>query len=59
MMTTLLVAPIAIVAGALVLGEALPVRAYFGFGLLAVGLIVLDGRLLRRKKPLAPAVPPG
>lgn len=46
-LTTLLVAPVAIVLGALVFGEALPLRAYGGFALLALGLLVLDGRLLR------------
>jgi drug/metabolite transporter (DMT)-like permease len=62
MLTTLLVAPVAIVAGAVLLGEALPGRAFAGFGLLAVGLVVLDGRVIARlfgpKKPLAPAAPP-
>jgi drug/metabolite transporter (DMT)-like permease len=47
MLCTLLVAPVAIVLGAIVLGEALPLRAYTGFGLLALGLIVLDGRLIK------------
>lgn len=47
MLCTLLVAPVAIVLGAIVLGEALPLRAYTGFGLLALGLIILDGRLLK------------
>jgi len=50
MLCTLLVAPVAIVLGALVLGEALPLRAYAGFGLLALGLVTLDGRLLQRGK---------
>jgi drug/metabolite transporter (DMT)-like permease len=47
MLCTLLVAPVAIILGAIVLGEALPLRAYTGFGLLALGLIILDGRLLK------------
>ncbi|MDX8352024.1 DMT family transporter [Cognatiyoonia sp. IB215182] len=47
MLVTLLVAPVAIVLGALVLGEALPLRAYAGFALLALGLIIIDGRLLQ------------
>lgn len=59
LLTTLLVAPVAILAGTLILGEALPGRAYLGFALLVIGLAVLDGRILRRKKPLAPAAPPG
>lgn len=55
-LVTLLVAPIAIVLGALVFGEALHPRAYLGFVLLACGLLVIDGRILRRlrfppKKP--------
>lgn len=45
MICTLLVAPVAIVLGALVLGEELAPRAYVGFALLALGLLVLDGRI--------------
>jgi drug/metabolite transporter (DMT)-like permease len=45
---TLLVAPVAIVLGAIVLQEKLPANAYVGFALLALGLILLDGRLVRR-----------
>lgn len=47
MLCTLLIAPIAILLGALVLGEALRPQAYAGFALLALGLSVLDGRLWR------------
>lgn len=47
MLCTLLVAPVAIVLGAVVLGEALALRAYIGFVLLAAGLIIIDGRLLK------------
>jgi len=47
MLVTLLVAPVAIVLGAIVLGEALPLRAYAGFALLALGLVIIDGRLLQ------------
>jgi drug/metabolite transporter (DMT)-like permease len=53
MLVTLLVPPIAIVLGAVVLGETLHPRAYTGFALLALGLIILDGRAvdaLRRAK---------
>lgn len=50
MLVTLLIPPVAIVLGAAVLGEALPLRAYAGFAILAVGLLVLDGRLLRRAR---------
>lgn len=49
MICTLLVAPVAILLGAVVLGEALRPQAYLGFGLLALGLMVLDGRVLRRR----------
>lgn len=45
---TLLVAPIAIVLGAVVLGESLRPAAYLGFALLTLGLLVLDGRLVSR-----------
>ena len=53
MLVTLLVPPIAIVLGALFLGETLHPRAYLGFALLALGLVILDGRAvdaLRRHK---------
>lgn len=48
-LVTLLTAPIAILLGALILGEALPPRAYAGFALIAFGLLIIDGRLLPRK----------
>ena len=47
MLCTLLVRPVAIILGAVVLGEALPLRTYAGFALLALGLITLDGRLFK------------
>ena len=50
MLVTLLVAPVAIVLGAVVLGEDLPLRAYVGFGVLALGLIVLDGRIFKARQ---------
>ncbi|GFE63718.1 DMT family transporter [Litoreibacter roseus] len=55
MICTLLVAPIAILLGAIVLGEELQPQAYFGFALLVAGLMVLDGRIfhLMRRRPLA------
>ena len=55
-LVTLFVAPVAIVLGALVFDEALPLRAYAGFGLLALGLVILDGRLAARLLP-RPVVP--
>ncbi|UWQ20546.1 DMT family transporter [Jannaschia sp. W003] len=48
MLVTLLVAPVAIVLGAVVRGETLGPHALGGFAVLALGLLVLDGRLLRR-----------
>ncbi|QDC09546.1 DMT family transporter [Oceanicola sp. D3] len=51
LLVTLLIPPVAIGLGALVLDEALHPRAYAGFALLAAGLLVLDGRLLRRLRP--------
>jgi drug/metabolite transporter (DMT)-like permease len=48
MIVTLLIPPVAIVLGALVLGERLNPQAFFGFGLLAFGLLILDGRLVAR-----------
>ncbi len=54
MLVTLLVAPVAIVLGAIVLDETLRPAAYAGFGLLALGLMVIDGRAIalidRRKR---------
>ncbi len=47
MLCTLLVAPVAIILGAVVLGEALPLRAYIGFAILALGLVILDGRIFK------------
>ncbi|MBY6153054.1 DMT family transporter [Vannielia litorea] len=51
LLVTLLIPPVAIGLGALVLNEALHPRAYAGFALLALGLIVLDGRLWSRLRP--------
>ncbi len=48
-LVTLLVVPFAVLLGALVLHEALPHRAYGGFALIAAGLAIIDGRILRRK----------
>ena len=47
MLVTLIVPPVAILLGALVRGETLAPNAYFGFALLALGLLVLDGRIVR------------
>lgn len=45
LLVTLLVAPVAITLGAVVRDETLSANALFGFGLLALGLIILDGRV--------------
>ncbi|MGX9354293.1 DMT family transporter [Roseobacteraceae bacterium S113] len=49
MLVTLLIPPVAIVLGAWVRAESLPPQAYGGFALLALGLIVLDGRVFARR----------
>jgi len=48
LLVTLLIPPIAIGLGALVLGETLHPRAFVGFALLAMGLLVLNGAGRRR-----------
>ena len=40
---TLTIAPVAIVLGAIVRGEDLPLQAYLGFAFLAIGLLILNG----------------
>lgn len=47
MLVTLMIPPVAILLGALVLGERLAASAFAGFALLAVGLLILDGRVIR------------
>ena len=49
MLVTLLIPPVAITLGALVLGEALAPRAFIGFGLLALGLLILNGTIRSRR----------
>jgi len=53
LLVTLLVAPVAIILGVLIRGEELNASAYGGFALLALGLLILDGRLghALRKSP--------
>lgn len=59
MLVTLLIPPFAIVLGSIVLEETLPANAFAGLGLLALGLVILDGRIWRwfrrriLKKPVA------
>jgi drug/metabolite transporter (DMT)-like permease len=56
-LVTLLIVPTAVALGAVVRAETLPLSAYLGFGLIALGLVVIDARLLRRRKDLT--APPG
>ena len=58
LLVTLLVPPVAIVMGALFLGEAIGARDFAGLGFIALGLAAIDGRLLslfsaRRRLPTA------
>ena len=46
-LVTLLAPVTSVVLGALVLGETLSLRHIYGFGLIAAGLALIDGRLLR------------
>ncbi|WP_128253877.1 DMT family transporter [Falsirhodobacter deserti] len=54
-LVTLLVAPVAVLLGALVLDETLPPRAFVGFAAIGLGLLVLDGRILSRVARNRPA----
>lgn len=47
-LVTLGTVPVSVVLGTVVLGERLGVNAYIGFGFLALGLLVIDGRIVRR-----------
>lgn len=47
-LVTLIVPPIAVVLGAVFLAETLPIEAYLGFVLIALGMVIIDGRLVRR-----------
>ncbi len=48
MLVTLIIPPFAILLGALVRGETLEPQAFAGFALLALGLAIIDGRILKR-----------
>ncbi len=45
-LVTLMIAPVAVVLGALAYGEALPPMAYLGLGVLVVGMLVIQGRMV-------------
>lgn len=47
-LVTLLIPPFAILLGVFVLGEQLEQRHFLGMTLIAIGFLVIDGRLLRR-----------
>jgi drug/metabolite transporter (DMT)-like permease len=51
LLCTLIIPPVALVLGVAFLGEVLEPRAAAGFALIAAGLAVIDGRLLRRWRP--------
>ncbi|MEX0969805.1 MAG: DMT family transporter [Paracoccaceae bacterium] len=55
MLVTLLIPPFAIIFGAAVLTESLPTRSYAGLGLIAIGMLVLDGRVFHRLLHRRPA----
>ncbi|RMF38047.1 MAG: DMT family transporter [Alphaproteobacteria bacterium] len=55
MLVTLLIPVVSIALGAAVLGERLTQAAWIGFALLALGLMIIDGRLPRRLMGLLPA----
>ncbi|SLN41891.1 putative DMT superfamily transporter inner membrane protein [Aquimixticola soesokkakensis] len=62
-LVTLLVAPVSILLGTVFFGDVLPLDAYAGLALIAAGLIVIDGRLVRaltsaRKSPAQPSAQP-
>lgn len=49
MLVTLIIPPVSIIAGAVALGEALSANVFAGLGLLALGLLLIDGRLFARR----------
>lgn len=55
LLVTLLVPPVAILLGALLLGESLAPQDFAGLGLIALGLAAIDGRLLNLLRPPQPA----
>ncbi len=52
LLVTLLVPPVAVVVGALAMGESFGFHQLGGLALIAAGLAVIDGRVLARLKPL-------
>jgi drug/metabolite transporter (DMT)-like permease len=52
LLVTLIVPPVAILIGALLLGEVIAPRDFAGMALIALGLAAIDGRLLSVARPL-------
>jgi len=50
LLCTLIIPPIATLLAVMFLGETLEPQALAGFALIAAGLAVVDGRLLRRRR---------
>ncbi|MDU8926871.1 DMT family transporter [Alisedimentitalea sp. MJ-SS2] len=50
MLVTLIIPPVAIALGAWVRAEQITSGALMGFALIALGLVIIDGRLLRRRQ---------
>jgi len=48
MLVTLLIPPVAVTLSVIFLGEKLGLNAWLGFGIIAIGLAITDGRLLAR-----------
>ncbi|MEM8793380.1 MAG: DMT family transporter [Pseudomonadota bacterium] len=54
MLCTLMIPPIAILLGWLFLGERIGGQSFLGFSIIALGLLVVDGRILRLLRPSVP-----
>ena len=50
MLVTLLIPPVAIVLGVAARGETIAAEAFIGFGLLALGLLLIDGRMFAARR---------
>ena len=59
LLCTLMIPPVALVLGVAVLGERIEPQAMAGFGLIAAGLLVIDGRVLRIWRAAKAAPGPG
>lgn len=55
LLVPILTPPIAILLGSLFLSEALHLLDFAGLGLIALGLVAIDGRLLRLRRPSLPS----